>query len=264
MVGRVINGFGNGMTSSTCGVYQAESSRGPRRGKLSVIVVLHNVVFYMTASWLTLGTAHINNSFQWRLPLILQLVPATVLVCLLPLCPESPRWLLMHDRTEDALEALRKYMGKNLTVHSDEVQQEYKSIKSAIDIERRSKISFKEVVLCRDRSGHLKRLLLGCGGQFMQQLGGINALNYYFSIILENNLGMSEMMARILTGCNATSYCISTALAFWMIDRFGRRSLMMTGLWLQFIAYVMVAISVAMLARAPQQVSRPYFFLMDC
>lgn len=72
MVGRIINGFGNGMTSSTCGVYQAEASRGPRRGKLSVIVVLHNVVFYMTASWLTLGTAKLKSSAQWRLPLALQ------------------------------------------------------------------------------------------------------------------------------------------------------------------------------------------------
>lgn len=66
---------------------------------------------------------------------------------------------------------------------------------------------------------------------------------------------MSEMMARILTGCNATSYCISTALAFWMIDRFGRRSLMIGGLALQFLAYVMVAIAVSQLSSAPQQVS---------
>lgn len=92
-------------------------------------------------------------------------------------------------------------------------------------------------------------------------MGGINALNYYFSIILENNLGMSEMMARILTGCNATSYCISTALAFWMIDRYGRRALMITGLWLQCIAYIMVAVAVAMLATAPQQVSPASSFI---
>lgn len=82
-----------------------------------------------------------------------------------------------------------------------------------------------------------------------------NGLNYYFSIILQNNLGMSELMARILTGANATSYCISTALAFWIIDRRGRRFLMLTGLSLQCAAYIMVAVAVAMLATAPQQVS---------
>lgn len=77
----------------------------------------------------------------------------------------------------------------------------------------------------------------------------------HFSIILQDNLGMSELMARVLTGANATSYCISTAMAFWIIDRRGRRFLMLTGLSLQCAAYIMVAIAVAMLATAPQQVS---------
>jgi MFS family permease len=85
-------------------------------------------------------------------------------------------------------------------------------------------------------------------------MGGINALNYYFSIILEQNLGMTELMARVLTGVNATSYCISTALAFWIIERAGRRFLMLSGLCLQGFAYIMVAIAVGLLAKAPQQV----------
>ncbi|EOD52545.1 putative hexose carrier protein [Neofusicoccum parvum UCRNP2] len=133
------------------------------------------------------------------------------------------------------------------------VHRELASIAGAIELERESNISFKEVILCRDRSGHLKRMLLGCGTQFMQQFGGINALNYYFPIILERNLGMTEFMARVLTGCNATSYAISSALCFWMIDRFGRRDLMISGSSLQFFAYIMVAISVALLANAPTQ-----------
>jgi hypothetical protein len=61
-----------GMTSSTCGVFQAESVRGSRRGKLSVVVVLHNVVFYMLGSWITLGTYWLDNSGQWRIPFALQ------------------------------------------------------------------------------------------------------------------------------------------------------------------------------------------------
>lgn len=186
MIGRTINGFGNGtvslaalrpsywltvvlgMTSSTCGVFQAESVRGSRRGKLSVIVVLHNVVFYMIASWLTLGTFFLNTSAQWRIPFALQLVPAAVLVLFLFMVPESPRWLLLRDRHEEALESLRRYLGKGLTVDDEIVQNEYKSICGALEIERQSKISFKEVILCRDRSSHLKRMLLGMGGQFMQ------------------------------------------------------------------------------------------------
>ena len=86
------------------------------------------------------------------------------------------------------------------------------------------------------------------------QMGGINALNYYFTIILEQNLGMSDLMARVLTGVNSTTYCISTALAFWIIERAGRRFLMLWGLGLQGFAYIMVAIAVAKLPTADQQV----------
>ncbi|KJX92268.1 hypothetical protein TI39_contig5880g00006 [Zymoseptoria brevis] len=133
------------------------------------------------------------------------------------------------------------------------LQDEYKSIRGALEIERQASISFKDVLLRRDRSSNLRRMLLGMGTQFMQQMGGINALNYYFSIILENNLGMSELMARVLTGVNATTYCISTALAFWIIERAGRRFLMLLGLGLQGFAYVMVSIAVAKLPSADQQ-----------
>jgi MFS family permease len=242
------------MTSSTCGVYQAEASRGPRRGKLSVIVVLHNVVFYMLGSWLTLATAQLSNDGQWRIPLALQLCPAIVLCSALFYLPESPRWLLIHDKYEEGLEALRRYLGNGLKNDDEIVQNEYRSIIASIDLERKSQTKFMDVILFKDRSGHFKRMFLGMGTQIMQQLGGINALNYYFSVILINNLGFSEFLARVLTGANATSYCISTAMAFWLIDRAGRRTLMLSGLVLQCFAYIMVAISVALLDDSPQKV----------
>ncbi|KAJ5168412.1 uncharacterized protein N7482_004006 [Penicillium canariense] len=253
IVGRVINGVGNGMTSSTCGIFQAESCPSDRRGKLSVIVVLHNVVFYCAATWLTLACSFLPGGYQWRLPLALQLIPAMFLIGLLSFVPDSPRWLLMRGKTEAGLEAIRRYSGKGLLTDDPRVQSEYHSIIGALRIERESKISFIHILARRDRSSHLKRLLLGCGGQFMQQFGGINALNYYFTIILMNNLGMNELMARILTGCNATSYMISSALCFGLIERCGRRVLMLSGLSFQCFAYVMVAISIALLDKAPYE-----------
>ena len=74
----------------------------------------------------------------------------------------------MKDRTDEGLEAIRRYLGKNLTRDDPIVQGEYRSIVGALLIEKESKISIMTVLARRDRSGHLKRLLLGCGGQFMQ------------------------------------------------------------------------------------------------
>lgn len=74
----------------------------------------------------------------------------------------------MQDRTDEALEAIRRYRGKRLARDDPAVQSEYRSIKGALLIEHESKTDFMNVLTGRDRSGHLKRLLLGCGGQFMQ------------------------------------------------------------------------------------------------
>lgn len=74
----------------------------------------------------------------------------------------------MQGKTGEGIEAIRRYLGKGLPADDPHVQSEYLSIKGALLIERESQISFTHVLAQRDRSGHLKRLLLGCGGQFMQ------------------------------------------------------------------------------------------------
>lgn len=92
----------------------------------------------------------------------------------------------MQDKTEEGLEALRRYLGKGLTADDPVVQSEYRSIKGALLIEQESKTSFMNVLAGRDRSGHLKRLLLGCGGQFMQVKSPVSSLliNIWLTFVL--------------------------------------------------------------------------------
>jgi hypothetical protein len=63
------------MVTSTCGIFQAESCASNRRGQLSVIVVLHNVVFYCLATWFVLACSFGEGGIQWRLPIALQVSP---------------------------------------------------------------------------------------------------------------------------------------------------------------------------------------------
>lgn len=95
--------------------------------------------------------------------------------------PDSPRWLLIRDRVDDAREALRRYMGSNLDRNDPIVLNELASISGALAIERKTRINFKDVILRRDRSGHLKRMLLGCGTQFVSvSLGSWSIVTDYF------------------------------------------------------------------------------------
>lgn len=54
------------------------------------------------AAAVTFGTNYITSNLSWRLPLILQAVPSGLVVCLVWLLPESPRWLIMRGRNEEA------------------------------------------------------------------------------------------------------------------------------------------------------------------
>lgn len=72
-----------------------------------------------------------------------------------------------------------------------------------------------------------RRTLLGVGGQFMQQLSGINLITYYAPVIFEVSVGMTHNLAMLLAGFNGIAYFLSSLIPIWCLDRFGRRKLML-------------------------------------
>lgn len=117
-----------------------------------------------------------GGAFQWRFPLAFQLVFAVIAVPIMMYLPESPRWLLLKDRSEEALEVLARLEGKNVRTDDPEVIKAHDSIIIAIQEERRDVVPVKDVFLFRDETQNLRRLLLSCGTQLMQQFSGVNAL----------------------------------------------------------------------------------------
>lgn len=64
------------------------------------------------AGWTTYGTnLHLNDSWAWRVPTIIQAGMPALVMCLIMFFPETPRWLIAHDRSEEALAILAKYHG---------------------------------------------------------------------------------------------------------------------------------------------------------
>lgn len=201
IVGRVLNGYGMGtlevlhcgqsswladtnshvcctlgLTSSVTPVYQAECSNSRSRGKLVVIQSASNTAAFCLSNWINYGLYFTPGPMQWRFPLGFQLVFALIVFVTLLFVPESPRWLLLRDRHEEALEVIARLSGKNCGVHDETVVAQFLSIKTAIVEERQDRVPVKDLVLCRDKQQNFRRLLLACGTQFMQQFSGINAL----------------------------------------------------------------------------------------
>jgi MFS family permease len=160
IVGRIINGFGMGITSSTCPVFMAETSPFRLRGKLVVLGSVCNTVGFCTANWINYGLYDDNGPFQWRFPLAFQLVFPLVVAAFLPFVVESPRWLLLRDRPDNARRALARLQGKSSHAADKELNDELKSIYRAIQDERKARVPTRDVLLFRDPNQNMRRLLL--------------------------------------------------------------------------------------------------------
>lgn len=101
-------------------------------------------------------------------------------------------------------------------------------IQQAIDEENEasSGASFK-ALLKNGQQKFFYRTMLGIGGQFMQQLSGINLITYYAPVIFQQSVGMTHDLSLLLAGFNGVAYWVSSLIPIWIIDRLGRRKLML-------------------------------------
>ncbi|CAL5873457.1 uncharacterized protein PFLUO_LOCUS7736 [Penicillium psychrofluorescens] len=162
MVGRIITGIGNGIITSTIPVWHAELAQAKTRGKFITTELSTNVGGVAVAYWVDYGFGFVDSGMQWRFPIALQIVFALSTIALITFLPETPRWLLSHDRTEEAMEVLmRLYEHEGV----ETAERERLEIATAIAQER----------LSQERMGN-KGTMLGVGSMIMQQLTGINLI----------------------------------------------------------------------------------------
>lgn len=212
-----------GVSSSTCPVFQAECSKPRIRGKLVVVGSLCNTAAFCLANWMNYGLYFEGGPLQWRFPLGFQLIFPIVVATGLLFVPESPRWLMLRDRPEEAQRVIARLHGKDVSIDHPDVTAEFLSIQSTIRLERQDRVPIRDVFLCRDKTQNFRRLLLSCGTQFMQQFSGVNALGYYLPTLLQQSVGYDEQTSRMLTGVNGTIYLGAAFCCLLLIDNFGRR-----------------------------------------
>ncbi|CAG8975258.1 hypothetical protein HYALB_00007958 [Hymenoscyphus albidus] len=223
IVGRTIIGMGVGILSATVPVWQAECSDAKHRGKHVVLDGLFISFGYVLESWINLGFFQIKTgSVSWRLPLALPTVVSLLLMASIFSMPESPRWLVRVGKTDEAR--------RNLAILND-VEETSAVVNLAIaGIEHNVEEMKEQGLGLKDcfKSGPDKlfyRFTLCILLQFYQQMSGSNLISVYAPIIFQEGLKLDSQTSRILSAGALTWKFLSCFVAFFTIDRFGRRAL---------------------------------------
>lgn len=183
----------------------------------------------LIAYWIDYGASYGPDDLVWRFPIAFQVIFAVLIIVPMTFLPESPRWLLSHQRIEDAdnvIAAIRGY-----EIESEETLQERNlildSLRAAGGFGQKS--TPLKALTTGGRTQHLRRMLLGSSAQFFQQIGGCNAVIYYLPILFHRSIGQDLNMSLLLGGVNMIVYSIFATTSWFLIDRVGRRRLFLIG-----------------------------------
>ena len=244
ILARITGGIGVGMASVLAPLYISEFSPPKIRGKLIALYQLSIVIGILLAylsNWLLLkfsqeSTSLFNETDKlykifvsevWRGMFGLEMIPSGLFIVLLFLIPESPRWLIKNNNPEKGFNILTKISGKKIA------EKEFIEIKNSIN-------KFKGRIADLLRPGLRLALLVGIGLSVFGQFTGVNIIIYYGPTILEN-AGFKIDGALQFQVAIGLINLIFTILALWKIDRWGRRPLLVYGMFSVFISLIIIA-----------------------
>ncbi|KAI5478937.1 MFS myo-inositol transporter [Pseudohyphozyma bogoriensis] len=229
VLGRIIVGIAVGLASTTIPNYLAELSPAKYRGRIvaSTVVAVTGgqVVAYI------IGAAFASVQHGWRWMFGLGAVPAVAQLLLAGSVPESPRYQIERERIAPARRTLKKLFPKSTEVQiqrriekiQEDIQEEVKN-REALGVDGLSNARDSLVAKLWKDSANRKALILACGLQFFQQATGFNTVMYYSGKILQAAHFSKPAAFAVLV---AVANFICTIIALRIIDRFGRRPLLL-------------------------------------
>ncbi|KAK8107727.1 uncharacterized protein PG998_009740 [Apiospora kogelbergensis] len=235
MLGRIIAGLGVGTLSTIVPVYQSEISPPHNRGKLACIEFSGNIIGYTTSVWVDYFCGFIENNYSWRAPLMMQCVMGALLGLGSLVIVESPRWLLDHDHDEEGIVVIANLYGAG-DIHNPKARDEFREIKMDVLLQRmEGERTYSEMF-----RKYKTRVFIAMSAQALAQLNGINVISYYAPYVFES-AGWVGHDAVKMTGINGITYLLSTIPPWYIVDRWGRRFILLTGAIAMAISLSMVS-----------------------
>ena len=219
--GRLIVGFGVGSAAMVVPLYIAEIAPSKVRGRMiglnNMSITGGQVISY------GIGAAFAHVPHGWRYMVGLGGVPAIMLACLLPFCPESPRQLIYHGKLQQAEAVLQKIYA---SATPEQVRAKTALIAAACEEAKEiagTATRWEKVKMLHTNPANFRALVCACGLMVISQMSGFNTLMYYSSTLFAL-VGFSNPVAvgLVVAGTNF----VMTWVNMMMVDPFGRRRLL--------------------------------------
>ncbi|VUC25583.1 unnamed protein product [Clonostachys rosea] len=263
----VTGGIGVGGLSMIVPLYVSECAPPEVRGALVALQQLAITFGIMISFWIDYGCNYIGGTTvetqkdaAWLVPICLQILPAVILFVGMIWMPFSPRWLIHHDREEEARANLASL--RELSLDHELIQLEFLEIKAQSLFEKRSiaekfptlqqqtaintiKLQFAAVKSLFESKAMFRRVIVATVTMFFQQWTGINAILYYAPSIF-SQLGLSSNTTSLLaTGVVGIVMFIATIPAVLWIDRLGRKPVLTIGAIGMALCHFIIAVILA-------------------
>ncbi|PWK92434.1 sugar porter family MFS transporter [Fulvimonas soli] len=211
---RVVLGLAIGLATFTAPLYLAEVAPEHIRGAMISTYQLMITIGILVAF---LSDTALSYSGAWRWMLGVIAVPGALFLLGVLLLPDSPRWLMMRGRREEALGVLRRLRGDAEVV-----------AREAADIEEQLRTPQRGWHLFRENANFRRSVGLGVLLQLMQQFTGMNVVMYYAPRIFKE-MGYDTAAQMWFTALVGLTNVLATFIAIALIDRWGRKPILYTG-----------------------------------
>ncbi|KAK5894075.1 hypothetical protein CesoFtcFv8_010799 [Champsocephalus esox] len=236
IIGRFIVGLYSGLSTGFVPIYVEEISPTSIRGALGTLHQLGVVIGILMAQIFGMDLL-MGNAALWPFLLAFPVLPALLQCVLLPLCPESPRYLLINCKEESKARSILVMLRG-----TDEVSEDMQEMKEeSQQMMREKKVTIPELF----RSPLYRQpIFVAIMMQLSQQLSGINAVFYYSTGIFERAGVTLPVYATIGAGVVNTAF---TLVSLFVVERVGRRPLHLTGLMGMAVSAVLLTVAMALL-----------------
>ncbi|KAL2852110.1 general substrate transporter [Aspergillus pseudoustus] len=257
--GRTVAGVAIGILTMIIPLYQAELVHPSIRGLVTGLQQFMLGIGGVCGSWISYGTyVSFSDNRQWRIPLGIQIAPAALLSALIFFFPESPRWLISRGKSQKGLETLAR-LHANGDTQDAWVLAEFEQIQVQVtEEEEQRRVSLVQVFSSK---ANFRRLMLACAMQAATQMTGVSAIQYY-SVTIFKQIGINGTDTLRYQAINSIIGLLGEFLLMLVVDKIGRRKLIISGNLAMCGTYIISTILLAQFPPAAHNSSAHWGFII--